>query len=235
MFNVIGSFSSSFSPSGRTRRGRVTAVQSVPSDPNLVLGTEVNWTNNTIWYNAGGPNPMGGFSSAVRPLIQVMYAHKTLRVDVGATTSLGIRQTQTGGRWRWQFSVSNTDNTIGDFSTPFFGSQLIGESSVVGGETYTGVTDTVFNIPAKRYFLIIRSPGPLYTSSTASPGNAGTNRTAMINGEPAFTTLSYHIQGSSTSVTNEVTNLPTQLGGSDAGYIQVNNYNPAFGITFTVV
>jgi hypothetical protein len=210
-------------------------LQNVPSDPNLALGNEVSWSSGTIWYTAGSSNPGGGFSSAVRPLIQVMYAHKTLRVAVGATTSLGISNSQSGGRWRWQFSVSNTDNTIGDFSTPFFGSQLLGQSDVVGGQTYTGVTDTVFNIPAKRYFLIIRSPGPLYTASTASPGNGGTNRTAMINGEPAFTTLSYHIQGTSTSVTGTVTNLPVQLGGSDAGYAQVNNYNPAFGITFTVL
>lgn len=234
MFNVIGSFSSSFSPAGRKRR-RIVAASASVSDPNLALGTEVSWTNNTIWYTAGAANPGGGFSSAVRPLIQVMYAHKALKISSGATTSLGIRTSQTGGQWRWQASVSSVENTIGSFSTPVFISALIGQSSVVGGETYTGVTNTEFNIPANRYFLIIRSPGPLYTASTASPGNGGTNRTAMINGEPAFTTLSYHIQGSSTGVTNAVTNLPTQLGGSDSGYAQVNNYNPAFGITFTVV
>lgn len=230
---MFSSFSGTFK-AGRVRKRVLTPAQQSPSDPNLSLGTEVSWTDNTIWYTAGSSNPGGGFSSAVRPLIQVMYAHKALRVNVGATTSLGIKTTQSGGRWRWQFSVSNTDNMLGDFSTPFFGSQLIGQNDVTGGQTYTGVTDTVFNIPAKRYFLIIRSPGPLYTSSTASPGNGGTNRTAMVGGEPVFTTLSYHIQGSSTSATNAVTNLPTQLGGSDAGYSQVNNYNPAFGITFTM-
>lgn len=234
MFNVIGSFSSSFSPAGRKRR-RIAAIAASVSDPNLALGTQVSWTNETIWYTAGAANPGGNFANAVRPIIQVMYAHKAIKITAGATTRLGISQTQTGGQWRWQASVSSVENTIGSFSTPVFISALIGQSSVVGGQSYVGATNLEFNIPARRYFLIIRSPGPLYTASTASPGNGGTNRTATINGEPVFTTLSYHIQGSSTGVTNAVTNLPTQLGGSDSGYAQVNNYNPAFGITFTVV
>lgn len=233
MFSSISSFSSTFS-AGRARKRAVVSVQQSPSDPNLALGSEVNWTNNTIWYTAGASNPGGGFTSAVRPIIQVMYAHKALRVDVGATTSLGIYQTQTGGTWRWQFSVSTVDNTVGSFGAPFFASELIGQSSVTGGQTYTGVTNVLVEIPAKRYFLVIRSPGPLYTASTASPGNGGINRTAVINGEPVFTTLSYCIVGSSTSVTNAVTNLPTQLGGTDSGYFQRNDYNPAFGITFTM-
>lgn len=226
---MFGSFSGSFS-FGRKRKIITGGI----SDPNLSLGTQVEWTNNTIWYTAGASNPGGGFASAVRPLIQVMYAHKAIKISVGATTSLGIKTTQTGGQWRWQFSVSSAENTIGSFSAPFFGSQLIGQNSVVGGQTYTGVTDTLFEIPANRYFLIIRSPGPLYTASTASPGNGGTNRTAVISGDPIFTTLSSHIQGYSTGVTNQVTNLPTQLGGSDSGYIEVANYNPAFGLTFTL-
>ena len=232
MFSAFSSFSSTFA-AGKVRRPRPSGGGG-GSDPNLPLGTQVAWTNNTIWYTAGTSNPNGGFTNAVRPIIQVMYAHRALRVAVGATTSLGISSSQSGGQWRWQFAVSTVDNTVGSFSTPFFGSQLIGQSNVVGGQTYTGVTDTVFNIPAYRYFLIIRSPGPLYTASTASPGNGGTNRTATINGEPAFTTLSYSIVGTSTPVTNQVTNLPTQLGGSDSGYFTRTNYNPAFGITFTL-
>lgn len=227
---MIGSFGGSFKFG---RRRRLIAAAGI-SDPNLALGTQVNWTDNTIWYTAGTSNPGGGFVSGVRPIIQVMYAHKAIRISSGATTSLGITTSQTGGRWRWQLAVSNTENLIGNFTTPVFISQLLGESTVVGGQTYTGVTDTTFNIPANRYFLVIRSPGPLYTASTASPGNGGTNRTAYVGGEPVFTTLSYSIIGSSTSVTNAVTNLPTQLGGTDAGYFQQNNYNPAFGITFTM-
>lgn len=233
MFSSIGSFSSTFKPG--KRKSRFFTAQAVVSDPNLSLGTQVSWTNETIWYTAGAANPGGNFSNSVRPIIQVMYAHKALKITAGATTRLGISQTQTGGQWRWQASVSSLPNTIGSFSTPIFISSLIGQSSVVAGQSYVGTTNVEFNIPAYRYFLIIRSPGPLYTASTASPGNGGTNRTAMIGGQPAFTTLSYHIQGSSTGVTNAVTNLPTQLGGSDSGYSQVNNYNPAFGITFTVV
>ena len=215
------------------RRGII--IPGVPSDPNLLLGTEVSWTNDSIWYTAGTSNPGGGFTTAVRPVMQVMYAHKALRVNVGATTSLGITTSQTGGRWRWQFAISTVDNTIGNFGTPFYASDLIGQDSVTGGQTYTGVTNTLVEIPAKRYFVVIRSPGPLYTASTASPGNGGVNRTAMLNGEPAFTTLSYSIVGNSTSVTGTVTNLPTQLGGSDSGYITRADYNPAFGITFTSI
>lgn len=228
---MFSSFSATFGFSGRRRRA---AAAGGVSDPNLSLGTEVSWTDNTIWYTAGTANPVGGFTTSVRPIIQLMYAHRALTIEAGATTSLGIRTSQTGGRWRWQFSVSSQENTIGSFGAPFFGSQLIGQDSVTGGQAYTGVTDTVFNIPANRYFLVIRSPGPLYTASTESPGNGGLNRTAMIGGQPAFTTLSYSIVGSSTSSTNQVTNLPTQLGGSDSGYSQINNYNPAFGITFKV-
>lgn len=230
---------SSFTGSNRfgKRRRFIAAIPASGGnpDPNLLLGAEVAWTNNTIWYTAGTSNPGGGFTAAVRPIIQVMYAHRALRVESGATTSLGITTTQTGGQWRWQFSVSSVDNTIGNFSTPFFGSNLIGQSSVTGGQTYTGITNVLFEIPANRYFLIIRSPGPLYTASTASPGNGGLNRTAMLDGQPAFTTLSYSIVGSSTSVTNAVSNLPTQLGGSDSGYFTRTDYNPAFGITFTAV
>lgn len=226
-----------FSSVGRSfgfgRRSRVLLSGGVV-DPNLNLGTSVGWSDNTIWYTAGTSNPGGGFVSAVRPIIQVMYAHRNIKIINGATTSLGISTSQTGGTWRWQFAVSTQDNTIGSFSTPVFISNLIGQSSVVGGQTYTGVTNLEAVIPANRYFLIIRSPGPLYTASTASPGNGGTNRTATINGDPIFTTLSYSIVGVSTGVTNAVTNLPTQLGGSDSGYTQVSNYNPAFGITFTL-
>lgn len=233
MFSSIGSFSSTFKPG--KRKSRFFTTQAVVSDPNLSLGTQVSWTNETIWYTAGAANPGGNFAAAVRPIIQVMYAHRAIKISNGASTSLGIYQTQTGGTWRWQASVSSSVNTIGNFSTPVFISSALGQSSVTGGQTYTGVTNAEFVIPANRYFLIIRSPGPLYTASTANPGNGGNNRTAMVGGQPAFTTLSYHIQGSSTGVTNAVTNLPTQLGGSDSGYSQVNNYNPAFGITFTVV
>lgn len=224
---MFSSFSGSFKLG---RRRRVTL-----RDPNLSLGTEEAWVDNTIWYTAGTANPTGGFTSAVRPIIQVMYAHKAIKIANGANTSLGIRTTQTGGTWRWQFSVSSVENTVGSFGTPSYGSASIGQSSVTGGVAYYGVTNTEFNIPANRYFLIIRSPGPLYTASTNSPGNGGNNRTATINGEPIFTTLSYAIVGSSTGVTTAVTNLPTQLGGSDSGYSTVSNYNPAFGITFTVV
>lgn len=229
---MFSSFSGSFK-FGRSKKITPGGGGGNP-DPNLALGTQVAWTNNTIWYTAGAANPNGNFTSAVRPIIQVMYAHKALRINSGATTSLGISTSQTGGQWRWQFSVSTLENTIGSFGAPFFGSALIGQNSVVGGQTYTGVTNVLFEIPANRYFLIIRSPGPLYTSSTASPGNGGLNRTATINGEPAFTTLSYSIVGTSTSTTNAVTNLPTQLGGSDTGYFTRNDYNPAFGITFTL-
>lgn len=206
-----------------------------PSDPNLSLGTLSSWTDNTIWYTAGAANPMGNKTSGVRPIIQVMYAHRALKISNNAATSLGLFGSDSGGTFRWQFSVSNTDNLVGDFTTPVFGSALIGSSPSSPGDVKTGNTNIEFNIPAKRYFLIIRSPGPLYTSSTADPGNGGLNRTATINGNPVFTTLSYTIRGNSTNVTNQVTNLPTQLGGTDSGYIQTNNYNPAFGITFTLV
>ena len=233
MFSAFSSFSSSFA-AGRVKRIRPTGG-GVGPDPNLPLGTQVAWTNNSIWYTAGTSNPGGGFVAGVRPIIQVMYAHKAIKISSGATTSLGIYQSQTGGTWRWQASVSSIANTIGSFSAPIFISTAIGQNSVTGGQTYTGVTNVEFVVPAYRYFLIIRSPGPLYTASTASPGNGGTNRTATVSGEPAFTTLSYSIIGSSTSTTNQVTNLPTQLGGSDSGYAQQNNYNPAFGLTFTLV
>lgn len=233
MFSAFSSFSSSFA-AGRVRRIRPTSGGAGP-DPNLPLGTQVAWTNNTIWYTAGAPNPNGAFTSGVRPIIQVMYAHKAIKIASGATTSLGIYQTQTGGTWRWQASVSSVDNTVGSFSAPIFISSAIGQSSVTGGQTYTGATNVEFVVPAYRYFLIIRSPGPLYTASTASPGNGDINRTATINDEPVFTTLSYSIVGSSTSTTNQVTNLPTQLGGTDAGYTTRNTYNPAFGLTFTLV
>lgn len=231
MFSAFSSFSSSFA-AGRVKRVRPTSGGG--SDPNLPLGTQVAWTNNTIWYTAGIANPTGNFTSAVRPIIQVMYAHKAIKILAGATTRLGIYQSQTGGTWRWQASVSSVANTIGSFSAPVFISSLIGQSSVTGGQSYVGATNLEFVVPAYRYFLIIRSPGPLYTASTASPGNGGTNRTATIGGEPVFTTLSYTLVGDTTSVTNQVTNLPTQLGGSDSGYWQQNNYNPAFGLTFTL-
>ncbi len=226
---------SSFTAVNNFGRRRRIVVSAGVSDPALSLGTQVAWSNNTIWYTAGTSNPGGNFTASVRPIIQVMYAHRAIKIASGATTSLGISTSQTGGTWRWQFSVSSLENTIGSFSAPIFGSQLIGQSSVVGGQTYTGVTDVEFVVPAYRYFLVIRSPGPLYTASTASPGNGGTNRTATMDGLPAFTTLSYSIVGSSTSVTNQVTNLPTQLGGTDAGYTTRADYNPAFGITFTLV
>lgn len=233
MFSTISSFSGTFK-AGKVKRILPVSGE-VASDPTLSLGTTVPWTNNTIWYTAGTSNPGGNFTAAVRPIIQVMYAHQAIKVSSGATTSLGIYASQvSGGTWRWQFSVSTVANTIGSFSTPTFISALIGQSNVTGGVTYTGVTNVEFSIPAKRYFLVIRSPGPLYTASTANPGNGGINRTATIGGTPVFTTLSYSLVGDTTSVTNAVTNLPTQLGGTDSGYWQQNNYNPAFGITFTI-
>jgi hypothetical protein len=226
---------SGVSISGLAIGGGQVVPPSPPAPVGPALGTQVAWTDNTIWYTAGTSNPGGAFTASVRPIIQVMYAHKAIKIASGATTSLGIYQTQTGGLWRWQASVSSVSDTIGSFSTPIFISPLLGQSNVVGGQTYTGTTNVEFVVPAYRYFLIIRSPGPLYTASTANPGNGNINRTAMINGEPAFTTLSYSIVGSSTSVTNQVTNLPTQLGGTDAGYTTRTSYNPAFGLTFTLV
>jgi len=227
---MFGSFTGSFKFGRRIKLATLGGV----SDPNLSIGTQVAWTDNTIWYTAGSSNPGGNFTSAVRPIIQLMYAHQAIKISNGATTSLGIRTTQTGGNWRWQASVSTLPNTVGNFSTPIFISGSLGQSNVVGGQTYTGTTNVEFTIPAYRYFVIIRSPGPLYTASTASPGNGGNNRTATINGSPVFTSLSYTLVGDTTNVTNAVTNLPTQLGGSDAGYWLQSNYNPAFGITFSL-
>lgn len=204
-----------------------TLVADIPD-----LGTLVPWTNNTIWYTAGAANPSGFYTQAVRPIIQLMYAHQAIRIASGATMSLGIRTTQTGGNWRWQFAVSGTDSFIGNFQTPFYGSASHGPGSVTGGQTYTGVTNVEFVIPANRYFLIIRSPGPLYTSSSAASSNV--NRTATIDDVPVFTTICNSVVGNSTGVTTTVTNLPTQFGGSDAGYVDVAGYNPAFGATFTV-
>lgn len=225
--NTISSYDDSWSTLDLTSPGS-------PSDPNLSLGTLSSWTDNTIWYTAGDANPMGNQVGSVRPIIQVMYAHRPIKISNGSATSLGIYANQSGGTFRWQVSVSNTDNLIGDFSSPVFTSASLGSSPSTAGEVKTGNMNAEFIIPAKRYFLIIRSPGPLYTASTASPGNGGLNRTATINNVPIFTTLSYTLLGSSTSTTNQVTDLPTQLGGTDNGYFQRNDYNPAFGITFTL-
>lgn len=194
-------------------------------DPNLNTGTDVNWTNGTIfdtWTSSSSATTDG--TNSVVTVWQMFYAHASLKLTSGKA---GLRiGTHTNGTnsWTWGYAVSSADNTQSSFgSVTNIGSQ---STSYVSGGTYTANYSTNITIPANRYFLIGRRTGPFYYAART----LNENRTAIIGSTRYVTVINKIWRGGST----DSFSIPSQLGGAGT-YTETSNLSQVAGFLFDIV
>jgi hypothetical protein len=200
-------------------------------DPSLTLGTEVAWTSGTYfdsWTSRSGVTTTDIASYDTNNLVwQLFYAHKAIRISVGSNR-VGINPRLNGTNTiTLRAAVSSANNTIGSFT---------GENSYgsTGGSYQSGVlrefaTTTLLSIPANRYFLLGIVNGPFYRTFKT----LATNRTAVVSNEAVVTVVNkFWWPGWPSGPT---TGIPTQLGGSTAGYTERSGFVPVTSFKFEIV
>lgn len=202
-------------------------TQLLNSDPNLNLGTSVDWTANTIfdtWTSSSSTTTDG--TNNVNQVWQMFYAHKPLRITSGkAGARIGTFQSGSNS-WTWAYAVSGTNNSQNNFGAVSNITGLVSASYVSGG-TYTANFNTTINIPALRYFIIGRVTGPFYYASRT----LANNRTATIGGVPYFTVINKLWRGGAASTP---LTIPTQLGGTSGTWVEAANISQVAGFLFDV-
>ena len=199
---------------------------SVAADPTLDLGTQVEWTANTIfdtWTSSSSTTTDG--TNNVDCVWQMFYAHKALRITSGTSGArIGTSTSGTNG-WTWQYAVSNDYNSQTNFTSP--STISTNSASYVSGGTYTGNYSATVNIAAFKYFLIGRVTGPFYYASRT----LASNRTAVISGVPYFTVINKLWKGGAASTPMTI---PTQLGGSSGTWTVATSISQVAGFRFDV-
>lgn len=205
----------------------------------LDLGSTFEWTSNTYFNSwtsqtaassdlaiTGGPNLTGTGYNTNQLVWQVFYAHTAVTLTVASnkwgyvpyssgTNTIGLRG-----------SISTVNDTLGSFAADSFISNSSSSPSYTGGTLNERAINTLFSVPANRYFLLGLVGGPFYRIFK----NLATNRTATISGSPIVTVLNKFYWGRWTD--GPTTGIPTQLGGSST-FTEVTANVPLLSFKFT--
>lgn len=156
---------------------------------------------------------------------QLYYSHEEISMNSG-TGNIGLNPYISGSNsWTWYYAISNSINTIGDWSSV----QTLSAArsgSYVGGVLSVSNINTNVTIPANRYFLIGNNGGPFYRTVKS----LAENRTATVNGSPLVTAVNKVCLGNWPS--GGTTGIPVQFGGVAGGYTFYANHAHVHSVTF---
>lgn len=207
-----------------------TAVAIVPTsgDPNVSLGTTVNWTSNTWLYIAEGQaNVRSPQYDTINydtnnMVYQLCYAHRSIRLPVSSGPV-----TASGGGARWSTivrqggtntvrlfgAVANVNANLSDFKSNT-DTQLSGNytANYATNTLFAGDVTTQFTVPANRFFLIGIQGGPYYKNYRKTANNY----TAVNAGNAIVTVLNKVYVGP--WPTGATSGIPRQIGGNTSNY-----------------
>lgn len=235
-------FWNSFIPIPETPTPTVTTTQTptptatnsptpTPSTPSGSVtggtGTEVAYTTGTLfdaYSSRDGITNTDAFNTN-NGCWQLYYAHQEIDINSG-TANIGLNPYASGSNsWTWYYAVSNSVNTIGNWSSVQTLSS--GRSgSYVGGVFTTSDINTNVTIPANTYFLIANSSGPFYRTVKS----LSDNRTATVGGVPFVTAVNKVCLGNWPS--GGTTLIPLQFGGAGTGYTLYTGASHVHSVVF---
>lgn len=156
---------------------------------------------------------------------QLYYAHQEIDINSG-TGNIGLNPYSSGSNpWTWYYAVSNSVNTIGDWSS-VQALTAVGGGSYVGGVLSVSNINTNVTIPANTYFLIGNNGGPFYRTVKS----LADNRTATVSGLPFVTAVNKVCLG--TWPAGGTTGIPVQFGGATGGYTFYDSHAHVHSVTF---
>lgn len=206
----------------------------VSGDPNVTLGTQVEWASNTYFYLANtttvgisGPDHQYDTNNM---MYQLFYAHRSIRLPVGSNRwgftprssgsntvrLLAIVAANTNNRTNW---APNTETTITSATSWNYVANTFQQERIT----------TQITIPANRYFLIGQDGGPYYKNYRRTANNI----TAVSGGNAIVTAINEVYVGPWPSGPNS--GVPNQLGGPTASYIKFSGNLAYTGFKFEIV
>lgn len=226
-------------------RQAIVPVIPTSGDPNVSLGTTVEWSSNTWLYIAEG---QANVRSAQYDTInydtnnmvyQLCYAHRSIRLPVssGAVTASGggarwstiVRQSGTN-TVKLYGAVANVNANLSDFKSNT-DTQLSGNYSAnyIANTLFAGEVSTQFTVPANRFFLIGIQGGPYYKNYRKTANNY----TAVNAGNSIVTILNKVYAGP--WPTGATSGIPIQIGGNTSNYNFLNGNILLAAFKFEVV
>lgn len=191
------------------------------------VGTAVAWQVGTYFdsFSSQSGVTTNDLANTNNMCWQLYYAWKDLTISAAANTTAintAINGTNTVTFVR---SVGNVPNAARYFPAATTISSA-STSYVAGGfNQYTTTVSTT--IKAGQYFLIGVTSGPFYRSFKT----LAANRTAQVAGESYVTAINTVWHGGWPS--GPTAGVPTQLGGTTAGYTQYDGYVPVISVKFS--
>ncbi len=197
----------------------VAPVGPVSGDPNVTLGTTVNWTSNTYFYTAnattigisGGDHQYDTNNMAY----QLFYAHRQIRLPVGSNRYGSVSRSGGSNSVRLLAIVApnanNRNNWAPNTETVISSTQ---SWNYVANTLYQAPITTQITIPANRYFLLGQDGGPYYKNYRKTANNI----TAVNAGNAIVTAINEVYVGPWPSGPNA--GVPNQLGGPTASYLK---------------
>jgi hypothetical protein len=171
-----------------------------------VTNTEAFNTNNGCW--------------------QLYYAHQNISIPSG-NNNIGLNPHTSGtNAWTWYYAISNSTNTIGDWSSVSALTTSRSGSYTGGVITYSNIISTI-NIPANTYFLIGNTSGPFYRTIK----ELSESRTAIVSGSPYVTAINQVCLGNWPS--GGTTTIPSQFNGAGSGYTFYDGYAHVHSVKFS--
>ena len=219
----------------RISRMRVEGMQLSDINPGPTYfewtsGSYLNsWTSQTSTTSdlatSGGPGLTSAGYSTNQLVWQLFFAHVSVQLTgasqkwgyvpyAGGTNSVGLRAT-----------ISNTNNTLGDFAADTNISTISSDNYSAGVFQEKSI-NTLFTVPANRYFMLGVVGGPFYRIYK----NLSNNRVAQISGSSIISVIPKIYWGRWTD--GPLTGIPTQVGGS-ATFTEVNGVVPVTSFKFT--
>lgn len=190
-------------------------------------GTLVAYTIGTYfdaYTQASGVTTTDGISTN-NGCWQLYYAHSAVTITTGSN-KIGLNSYLNGNNsWTWYVAVSSISNTIGSWGTVSAITTLQGFAYATGGFNQSNITANV-SVPANRYFLIMNTGGPFYRTVKS----LAANRTAQIGGVNFITMCNKVCLGDWPA--GGTTVVPTQFGGSGAGYTYYTAHTHVHSVKF---
>jgi len=205
----------------------------ISQNSNVSLGNATYWVSNVFSYIAHGQanvksDSLGqDFSYNANTIVwQLFYAHRpvVLKPNSGKDFRWSLIAPDSGSNPTTLYGVISTrENFIGAFNSNV--ETLIGSTRTQqysANTLFQGNVNTRFSVPAKRYFMLGFSGGPL---SKNFKRTSNTYTVAVNTGDLAKRTVLSVLPNVyvGSNVTGPLRGVPTQVGGNTSNYIQLQS------------
>lgn len=191
------------------------------------VGTAVAWQVGTYFdsFSSQSGVTTNDLANTNNMCWQLYYAWKDLTIAAAANTT-AINTTANGTNTvTFVRSVGNVPNAARYF--PAATTISSASTSYIAGGFNQYTTTVATSIKAGQYFLIGVTSGPFYRSFKT----LAANRTAQVAGESYVTAINTVWHGGWPA--GPTAGIPTQLGGTTAGYTRYDGYAPVISVKFS--